>query len=280
MMRRLLPILAAVVMTVAPPARGARTTTPSDAATKPPALDDAGIDQRIGGALPLDVTFRDHRGREVRLGDFFRDKPVILAPMYYSCPMLCPVLTEGLARSLKVLSFTAADYELVAFSFDPDDGPADAAEKRDKALSLYDRSGAERWHFLTGDAESIRRLTDAIGFKYARDEKTGQFVHAATIVLATPEGKVSRYLYGVEFAPKDLRLGLVEASEERLGNPVDQVLLFCYRYDPNTGRYTILTMRLLHIAAAVTLVGLATLITLLVRWERKSNRRNTSESPA
>jgi protein SCO1 len=242
------------------------------AAALPAALRDVGIDQRVGESLPLDLAFRDERGTSVRLGDYFDGKPVILVPAYYRCPMLCTLVIEGVARALKALTFGAgADYQLVVFSFDPRETPADARADKAHAVDLYDRPGSEAWHFLTGDAQSIGALTRALGFRYKYDQARGEYVHASTLVLATPQGRIARYLYTTEPAPKDLRLALVEASQGTVGTPIDHVLLYCYRYDAATGKYTLLTMRLVRAGAVVTLAGLALLIGTMVRQERRGN---------
>jgi protein SCO1/2 len=260
------------------PAGVAQTGQASD--ERPPELRNAGIEQRIGQRIPLDLEFRDETGARVELGRYFGDKPVILAPVYYQCPMLCTLTLEGIAKSLKVLTFGAEeDYELVVFSFDPRDTPEQAMERKRRALDLYDREGAEEgWHFLVGDEGAVARLTGALGFQADFDEARGEFVHAATIVIAQPDGTISRYFYGVEFPPKNLRLGLVEASEGRVGNPVDQVLLYCYRYDPATGKYSLLTMRLVRIGAAVTILAIGIFIFTLLRLEKR--RPGVSEGSA
>lgn len=237
----------------------------------PTALRDVGIDQHMGQELPLDLRFRDENGRIVRLGDYFGSRPVIVVPVYYRCPMLCPLALEGLSRALKALTFGArADYTLVVFSFDPSETPADARRKKTDALEIYGRRGGEAgWHFLTGDAAAIGALTKALGFRYSFDTSRGQFVHASTLVMATPQGRVARYLYTTEPAPKDLRLSLVEASAGRLGTVADQVLLYCFHYDASTGRYTLLTMRLVRIGAGVTVLALGLFIGFMLRQERR-----------
>lgn len=266
--RRLAAALVAVVAVAA--GTPARADDPT-ASALPRALRDVGIDRKVGGQLPLDLRLRDEQGRQVRLGEYFGKKPVILVPVYYNCPMLCPLALDGLARSLKVLTFGARDdYELVVFSFDPKDTPADARRKKADALVTYGRHGdSAGWHFLTADADAIATLTRAIGFRYSRDAAAGQFVHASTLVLATPRGKVARYLYTTEPAPKDLRLALVEASSGKLGTVADQVLLYCYHYDAATGRYTLLTMRLVRIGAVITVLALAGFIGYMLRQEKR-----------
>jgi protein SCO1/2 len=200
-------------------------------------------------------------------------------PVYYSCPMLCPLALEGLARSLRMLTFGAkTDYELVVFSIDPRDTPADARRKKADALATFGRAGGDAgWHFLTGDERAIGALTRAIGFRYKAEN--GQFVHASTLVMVSPKGKVARYLYTTEPAPKDLRLALVEASSGQLGTVADQVLLYCFHYDAATGRYTLLTMRLVRIGAALTVLALGGFIAYMLRQERRRGRLAAEVSP-
>jgi protein SCO1/2 len=238
----------------------------------PPALEGVRFDQRLGDHLPLDLAFRDDQGGSVRLGDFFAERPVLLSLGYYRCPMLCPMVRDGLVRSIKPLSFSAGrEFEVVVVSINPDEGPDDARSRRDESLSRYDREGSDGgWHFLTGSRESIARLSDAVGFRYSRDEKTGQFAHAAGVVVATPRGEISRYLFGAEFSPRDVRLALVEASASRIGGLTDQLLLFCFHYDPRAGRYTAVALRSLRIAGVLTVVAIAGFIGISFWRERSS----------
>jgi len=225
----------------------------------PAALEGVGIDQRLDQQLPLDLTFRDEAGRSVPLSTFFRSKkPVILALVYYRCPMLCTQILNGLESSLKAVSFNPGqDFEILAVSFDPKDTPELAASKKQMYLRRYGRPNtANGWHFLTGDEANIKALTDAAGFHFKYDPKTDQFAHASGIMIVTPDGRLSRYFYGVEYAPRDVRLGLVEASQNKIGNPVDQILLFCYHYDPATGKYGAMVMNIVRVtAAAFVLIG-------------------------
>jgi len=239
---------------------------------RPPALRDLGFDQRIGEPLPLDVTLRDESGAEVRLGDYFGEKPVVLTMVYYECPMLCTLTLNGLSGAMDVLSFDAGvEYEVVTVSFDHRETPDLARAKKAAYIDQYGRSGAEAgWHFLTGDEAELGRLTGALGFRYAWDAETEQFAHPAGIVVATPEGIIARYLYGIEYAPKDLRLALVEASENRIGSVVDQALLFCYRYDPTTGRYGAVAMNLVRAGGALTVLALVAF--WAVMWRRDHPR--------
>jgi len=240
--------------------------------TRPPFLRDVGIDQRLGQRLPLDAIFQDEQGRPVRLGQYFGARPVILVLAYYNCPMLCTQVLGGLVSSLRVLSFDAGkDFNVVAVSFDPRDRPADAAAKKAPYVAEYGRPGAAAgWHFLTGSSASIERLTGAVGFHYKYDESLGQFAHASAITVATPGGKLSHYFYGIEYAPRDLRLALIEASGNRIGSPVDQILLYCYHYDPKVGKYGAVVMNMLRFGGVVAVLILSTF--LAVMWRRDHRR--------
>jgi protein SCO1/2 len=241
----------------------------------PGALEGVGIDQRLDQMLPLDLMFRDEAGREVPLSTFFRSgKPVLLALVYYRCPMLCTQILSGLGASLKTMSLNPGrDFEVVSVSFDAKDTPETAAARKQTYLKRYNRPDtANGFHFLTGDETSIQALTAAVGFRYKYDAATDQFAHASGIMIATPEGRLSRYFYGVEYAPRDVRLGLVEASRNKIGNPVDQILLFCFHYDPLTGKYGATAMNLLRISgAAFVLIGGAILLAMLRREKRMAH---------
>jgi len=234
-------------------------------------VDEVGFDQRLGAELPLDVALRDESGAAVRLGDFFGERPVILALVYYRCPVLCTLTERGLASGLKPLDLApGSDFEVVFVSIDPTDGPETSRERRADTLDLYGRPGAEGgWHFLTGDEAAIEAIADAVGFRYAFDASTGQYAHAAGLTVATPEGRLARYLFGVEFAPRDLKLSLVEASAGRVGSPVDKLLLVCFRYDATLGKYTAATMTLLKIGATATLLALAAFFYITLRRDRR-----------
>ena len=209
------------------------------ASVRPPGLKNVGIVQHLDEQIPPDLSFRDETGKPVRLGDYFGKKPIILNLVYYNCPMLCGEVLSGLESSLRVLKFDVGkEFDVLTVSFDPNETPDMATKKKAEFLKRYARPGAgEGWHFLTGPQESIDALTKASGFQYQYDSKTGQFAHATAIMVLTPEGKIAQYYYGVEFAPKDLRLGLIQASENKIGTLADQVLLYCYHYDPTTGKY-------------------------------------------
>jgi len=231
---------------------------PSLKAKLPAGLQGVGIEQKLDQQVPLNLVFRDEAGRPVPLSTFFHGKPVLLAPVYYRCPMLCTQILNGVASALKAVSFNPGrDFEVVAFSFDPKDTVEIAAAKKQMYLRRYGREQtANGWHFLIGDEANIKALTGAIGFHYRYDAVNDQFAHASGIMLLTPEGRLSRYFYGVDYSPRDLRLGLVEASANQIGTPVDEVLLFCFHYDPATGKYGAIAMNLLRaVAAGFALIG-------------------------
>jgi len=233
-----------------------------------------GFNQKIGAALPLDVKFRDEQGKTVRLGDYFGDKPVILTPVYYRCPMLCGLELKGLLRCLRAMKLTAGeDFRIVTFSIDPREKPPLAAKKRKHYLTQYGRDAAEQgWHFLTGDEEAIKTLCDAIGFRAKFNEETGQYAHAAGIVVCTPEGRVARHFFGVEVLPRDLRLGVVEASRNEIGTVTDQVLLFCYLYDPTRGKYGLAILNLIRAGGLLTVIVLSGGICWMLRSEQRRNQ--------
>jgi protein SCO1/2 len=263
--------LALVAFCAAPVQAAAPVQTPQALKDQLPMI---GIDQHLGAQLPLDVTFRDEHGSNVRLGQFFGDKPVLLMLAYYECPGLCNAALNGMLRGMHGLAFTAGkEFEVVVISFDPREGPHLAAAKQRRYAEQYARPGGERgWHFLTGDAEAIRQVTEAVGFRYRWDDRTAQFAHASGMYVATPEGKLARYFYGVEYSPRDMRLALVEAADGTIGSPVDQVLLLCYHYDPLTGRYGVVIHRLLQGAGALTLAVLGGCIAFSLRRERRRAR--------
>ena len=237
----------------------------------PPVLKKVGIDQKLNEQVPLDLVFKDEQGREVRLGQYFKGKPVVLSLVYYTCPMLCNQILNGMLSSFRQISFNAGEeFEVVNVSFDPKDTPAIAAAKKQTYIKAYNRAGGEAaWHFLTGDEANIRRLADAVGFRYLWDSQTQQYAHASGIMIATPDGKLARYFYGVEYLPRDLRLGLVEASRGKIGTPVDSLMLYCYHYDPATGKYGAVVMNIMRVAGVLTLIGMAGLLLVL----RKIGRR-------
>jgi protein SCO1/2 len=233
----------------------------------PPLLQGIGIDQRLNEQVPLDLQFRDEAGKTVRLGDYFGKKPVILSLVYFGCPMLCTMAENGLLHSLQEVKFSVGDqFDVLTVSFDPLDTAELAAAKKAVYVGLYGRKGADRgWHFLTGDEASIQQLTRAVGFRYKYDAQAKQYVHATGIMVLTPKGKIARYFYGIYYPSRDLRLGLVEASANKIGSPVDEVLLFCCRYDPATGKYGMIISRLLQMAGLITVLCIAGLILALSR---------------
>jgi protein SCO1/2 len=241
----------------------------------PGALQGVGIDQKLDYPVPLDTTFHDEAGRDVALSTFFQSKkPVILALVYYRCPMLCTQILTGLESALKAVSFNPGqDFEIVSLSFDPKDTPELAASKKQLYLRRYARPGtANGWHFLTGDERNIKTLTDAVGFHFKYDAASDQYAHASAILILTPDGRISRYFYGVEYAPRDLRLGLVEASQGKIGSPVDQVLLFCFHYDPATGKYGAIAMGALRFAGAAFVLICGTFLAIVFRREGRKGR--------
>ena len=238
----------------------------------PEVIKQVGIDQRLNSPVPLNLTFRDDRGREVALGDFFGNRPVILALVYYECPMLCNQVLNGLTQALRVMSLEAGrDFDVVAVSFDPREGAELAAAKKASYMKRYGRDGAESgWHFLTGSESSIEALAGAVGFRYRWEEASGQWAHGAGITVLTPKGVVSRYFYGIEYGVRDLRLGLVEASSHRIGNLADQLMLLCYQYDPMTGRYGAIALNSIRAGGVVTVGALAAFILVMLRRERRA----------
>jgi protein SCO1/2 len=231
----------------------------SFAANLPAQFQGVGIDQKLNAQVPVAAVFRDENGASVTLGRYFRSKPVLLAPVYYRCPMLCSQILSGIVASLRPLSLKPGrDFDVVAISFDPNDTPAEAAVKKKQYVTSYSRdAGGHGWHFLVGTEPSIRAVMDSIGFHYRWDAKDHMFIHASGIMILTPQGRVARYLYGVDYEPKDVKLALVEASNEQIGSVVDQILLFCYHYDPKTGKYGAVVMNLLRASAILMLVVLA-----------------------
>jgi protein SCO1/2 len=237
----------------------------------PAPLQRVSFDQRLGELVDLSLIFNDEKGDQVRLGELIGDRPVALVLVYHGCPMLCSMSTNGLVTSLKALEMTPGDeFDVLVVSFDPEDTPELARNAKTKLLTDYARPGSESgWHFLTGEQESIDALTEAVGFHYTRDEETGEFAHAAGLTILTPEGTISRYLYGIEYPARSLRLALIESAEGQIGNLVDQAILFCYRYDPATGTYSATTMNVVRLAGALTVLAIVVLLFRTVRRERR-----------
>ena len=236
----------------------------------PPLLQGIGIDQKLNEQIPLDLHFHDESGKTVRLGDYFGKRPVILSLVYFDCPMLCTMAENGLLHSLQEVKFTVGrQFDVLTVSFDPHDTVELAAAKKAVYVGLYGRKGAEAgWHFLTGDEAAIQQLTRAVGFRYRYDPQAKQFVHATGIMLLTPQGRIARYFYGIYYPSRDLRLGLVEASANKIGSPVDEVLLFCCRYDPATGKYGVIISRIIQISGLMTILCIGGLLLALSRYRQ------------
>ncbi|MEA2625348.1 MAG: hypothetical protein QOD06_1393 [Candidatus Binatota bacterium] len=241
------------------------------ATARPPILQQVNFEQRLDQPLPLDLRFRDESGTSIRLGDLFHGRPVVLTLAYYRCPMLCPMVLNGTVRAMNALPLELGrDYDVVTVSFDPEDDAAAAAAKREEYRGHYNgRGGDFSWRFLTGGADSIRGLTEAVGFRSVHDPSRNQFAHAAAILVVTPQGRISRYFYGIEYSARDLRLGLVEASQGKIGSIADQLLLFCFHYDPSTGRYSSVALGLVRMGGVLTVVGLVAFVAVLRRRENE-----------
>jgi protein SCO1/2 len=273
-MRRLRPVavaLAAILLGATASLAQQREDVGVPASARPKGLEGVGIDQHLDEQVPLDLPFRDEAGRSVRFGDYLGKRPVLLALVYYDCPMLCTQVLNGLVSALGVVSFDAGkQFDVVVVSFDPREKPADASAKKIAYLSRYKRPGADAgWHFLTGEAAPIAALTKAVGFRYRYDAELGQFAHASAVYVLTPGGRVSRYFFGIEYAPKDLRLGLIEAADSRIGTPVDQILLYCFHYDPKSGKYGATIVNIVRLAGGATVLALALSLWLMSRRSRR-----------
>ncbi len=238
---------------------------------RPSPLKEVTIEQKLNSQLPLDATFRDENGQVVQLGKYFGKRPVVLALVYYECPMLCTQILNGMVRAARVLNFTPGkDYDVVAISFDARERPKQALLKKKVYMKDYGRpETADGWHFLTGDPDSIKRVTEAVGFRYKWDVYTATFAHASAIYVLTPEGRLSKYFYGIEYSPKDMRLGMIEASHNKIGNAVDQVLLFCYHFDPTTAKYTPVALDILRVAGAATVLMLGGFVFIMLRRDSR-----------
>ena len=271
--------LSAVLLASAVPAFAGKTwTSPTGSAppasTPPQILQQVRFDQRLGEQVRLDTPFRDEMGRQVRLGDYFGERPVVLVLAYYECPMLCGLVLNGLAGSLKALAFSPGqEFEIMVASIDPGETPELAAEQKRQILARYNRSGTEDgWHFLTGSQSAIDDLTDDVGFRYVYDRDRDEYAHAAGVTVLTPEGRVARYLFGIDFPPRDVRMALIESADNKIGSLVDQAMLFCFHYNPTIGRYSAATMQILRIAGALTVVAVVLMIVLLRRRETRTQQ--------
>lgn len=243
----------------------------------PDALQKIGIEQKLGEQLPLETEFKDESGRAVKLGEFFnKDRPVVLAFVYYECPMLCNEVLNGLTGTLKGLSFDAGkEFDVVAISFDEreNDKPDLARNKKESYMARYGRPGTEKgWHFLTGTKASIEAATKAAGFGFQWDEKSNQFAHAGGIMIATPEGKMSRYFYGIDYSPKDVKFGVIESAEHKVGNAAEKLLLYCYHYDPSTGKYGFAILNVIRLGAVATLLGMGAMGFVFWRRNKKTSQ--------
>jgi len=275
-------VLASLVLLVAG-AYGQRMTQgiiSPPANMRPPGLKHVGIEQRLNDQIPPDLVFRDETGKQVRLADYFGKKPLVLNLVYFQCPMLCPEVLNGLESALRVLKFDVGkEFDVLTISFDPKETPEMAVEKKAEILKRYNRAGAaDGWHFLTGPQASVDALTKAAGFDYEYDPKTGQFAHATAIMLLTPQGKIAQYYYGVEFAPKDLRLGLIQASQGKIGNVIDEVLLYCYHYNPDTGKYGAIISRILKIAGGATIFVLGAFLIVMFRLGSAAEHKHSGRT--
>lgn len=272
--------IATLVLALAVPATAQLSTdmaSGTPASAQPSIFTSVGIDQHLDAQVPLDASFRDESGNTVKLGDYFGKRPVILTLVYYQCPMLCTQVLNGVTSSLNMLKFDVGkDFDVVTVSIDPRETPEMAKSKKDVYLGRYRRATAPQgWHFLTGDQASISALARSVGFRYVFDQKTDQFAHASGIMILTPQGRVAQYYYGVEYSPKDMRLALIEASQNKLGNVVDEVTLFCYHYDPTSGHYNAAAINVMRAAGILTVVLLGGFIFLSVRREGKAKEART-----
>jgi protein SCO1/2 len=245
-------------------------------ATMPPALQNVGFEPPLNGQMPRDLHFRDETGRDVQLREFFGQKPVVLAFVYYSCPMLCDQVQMGVVGALRMLSFNPGrDYEVVFVSFDPRDTPEQAAEKKKAAVARFHRPETiSGWHFLTGSEESIESATRAANFRFRYDAKSKLFAHASGVMILTADGRISRYFYGVEYPGRDMRLGLVDASAGKIGSPIDHVLLFCYHYDPSSATYSASILRIIRLGGILTVLSIIGGIWIFRRREARAAHTN------
>jgi protein SCO1/2 len=254
-------------------AQGLRPEPGVPASQMPGILSKVSFEQRLNARLPLDVVLKDEDGHDVKLGQFFGTKPVVLAFAYYECPMLCTQILNGLTSSLMVLTETVGrDFDVVVLSFDPRETPALAAGKKKAHLDRYQRPVSEGgWHFLTGDEASIRTVTDAAGFYYQWDDKTQQYAHASGIIVTTADGRLARYFFGIEYAPREVKFALMESSAGKIGNVIDKLLLYCYHYDPATGGYGFVAMNTVRVGGAITLIALVGFVTVALAREKHNH---------
>jgi protein SCO1/2 len=276
MLQRAMTIVAVLLALLTMPALAQMGKAPVGVPAQdlPPGLRAVGFEQKLGAQIPLDLKFRNEFGQTVRLGDYFnQNKPVILSLVYYECPMLCTEVLNGLSSSLRILKFDLGkQYDVVTVSFDPKETPELAAAKKRAYLQRYGHPDAQNgWHFLVGDEPSIHALTGAVGFHYQWDPEVQQFAHATGIIVLTPDGHIAQYYYGVDYSPKDLRLGLVQASQNHIGTVVDKVLLYCYHYDPRTGKYGAVISNILKAAGVATILILGSFLVFLFKHEPRNH---------
>lgn len=273
-MKRVWQILAlSLVLVTLPASADEKPLKPAGA--MPPGLENVGFDQNLGQQIDLNLEFTDSTGKRVRLGDYFGEKPVVLSLVYYECPMLCTMELNGLVKALRVITRfqPGQDFELVTVSFDPGETPELAAKKKEEYLGVYRREGAEDgWHFLVGEESQIKGLADAVGFRYQYDAATDLYQHASGIVVLTPDGRASRYQFGVEYSARDLQFSLVEASENSIGTLADAAMLYCFHYDPATGKYGLVIMNTVRVFSALTVLLLAGYMTINFLRDRRRAR--------
>ena len=292
-MKSIIPVVAGLIAALAAapasaqyngvPKSGLMTKGGMPAGITPNELKKVAFEQNLGVQVPLDLPFRDEAGRGVQLSQYFTGRPVILALVYYECPMLCVQALNGLVKSLKVLALEPGrDYSIVTVSFNPAETPEQAAAKKAEYVARMKRPGtADAWHFLTGNEASIRMLTDAVGFHYVYDAETKQFAHPTGMIVLTPEGKTSKYVFGIDYGPRDIRLALVEASDHKVGTPADRLLLYCYHYDPATGKYGLVLMNVLRVGGVLTVATIGGLILVMRRREKRAETdRDVPSTPA
>jgi protein SCO1/2 len=253
----------------------ARTIAPGQQTVPSKVFTEVGLDQKLGAWVPLDISFRDEQGKQISLQSLMTGKPVILSLVYYECPMICTEVLNGMVRSFSQLSLDLGrDYDVITVSINPREQSSLAASKKEHYLQLLGHPEASNsWHFLTGDSSSIKRLADAVGFRYVYDETTQQYAHPTGITVLTSKGQIARYLYGVDYPPKDLKFALIEASQNTVGSAVDQVLMLCYKYDPLTGKYGLIAMNLIRGAGVLMIVVMGGGIAMFL-WRERKNRRS------
>jgi protein SCO1/2 len=273
-----------LISLVASPATGQMYRRPPDLEADPTrqVREKVDIKQKLNTKIPLELEFRDERGKTIRLGDYFGKRPVILTLNYYECPMLCTVMLNELTRALNAMKYRIGkEYEMVTVSISPTETPELAARKKANYVKAYRYPGAEKgWHFLTGTEPNIRRLADAVGFEYMYDPRTKQYAHPPAVMVLTPDGRLSRYLMGINYSARDIQFALMEASEGKIGNPVTRLVLYCYQYDPKTGKYGLVIIRLVQVGGVLTLLGLGLLIGGFLWWERRHPRTPELSAPS